>query len=100
MATNPEDIHLQPEHKRLIAELADQRGKAWSEILEEALDAIGTSQDAQDVRSPGSAVPQTASVLDIFLEAREAIPQEELDKLPVDGADQHDHYIYGTLKSG
>jgi bifunctional DNA-binding transcriptional regulator/antitoxin component of YhaV-PrlF toxin-antitoxin module len=26
------------------------------------------------------------------------IPPEELDKLPVDGASQHDHYLYGTPK--
>ena len=26
------------------------------------------------------------------------IPEEELSKLPSDGAEQHDHYIYGTPK--
>ena len=26
------------------------------------------------------------------------IPDEEFAKLPVDGAEQHDHYIYGTPK--
>jgi antitoxin component of MazEF toxin-antitoxin module len=26
------------------------------------------------------------------------VPPEELDKLPTDGASQHDHYIYGTPK--
>jgi hypothetical protein len=26
------------------------------------------------------------------------IPLEELNKLPTDGAEQHDHYIYGTVK--
>jgi antitoxin component of MazEF toxin-antitoxin module len=25
-------------------------------------------------------------------------PPEELDRLPVDGASQHDHYLYGTPK--
>jgi hypothetical protein len=28
----------------------------------------------------------------------ESIPPEELANLPVDGASQHDHYIYGTPK--
>jgi len=32
------------------------------------------------------------------LERSAAIPDEEWDKLPVDGAEQHDHYIYGTPK--
>ena len=27
-----------------------------------------------------------------------ALPQETLDRLPVDGAAQHDHYVYGTPK--
>jgi predicted DNA-binding antitoxin AbrB/MazE fold protein len=27
-----------------------------------------------------------------------ALPPETLDKLPADGAAQHDHYIYGTPK--
>ena len=26
------------------------------------------------------------------------IPEEEFLKLPADGAEQHDHYIYGTPK--
>jgi antitoxin component of MazEF toxin-antitoxin module len=26
------------------------------------------------------------------------IPPEELDKVPTDGASQHDHYLYGTPK--
>jgi antitoxin component of MazEF toxin-antitoxin module len=25
-------------------------------------------------------------------------PPEELDKMPIDGASQHDHYLYGTPK--
>jgi hypothetical protein len=31
-----------------------------------------------------------------ILERSAAIPDEEWEKLPVDGADQHDHYLYGT----
>ena len=31
-------------------------------------------------------------------ELRKSIPTEEWDKVPVDGASQHDHYIYGTPK--
>ncbi len=29
---------------------------------------------------------------------RRALPQETLDRLPADGASQHDHYLYGTPK--
>ncbi len=27
-----------------------------------------------------------------------SVPDEEFEKLPVDGAEQHDHYIYGIPK--
>lgn len=33
-----------------------------------------------------------------ILDLTKDIPPEELDKLPTDGAAQHDHYIYGTPK--
>ena len=33
-----------------------------------------------------------------FQEALADVPREELEKLPTDGAAQHDHYIYGTPK--
>ena len=38
----------------------------------------------------------TSSVLDIFREAREAISEEEYEKLPADGLEQIDHYVYGV----
>ena len=38
------------------------------------------------------------SVLDIFQEARDAIPEDDMAKLPVDGAAQVDHYVYGLPK--
>jgi Arc/MetJ-type ribon-helix-helix transcriptional regulator len=33
-----------------------------------------------------------------FAEIAASIPDEEWAKLPADGAEQHDHYIYGTPK--
>jgi hypothetical protein len=33
-----------------------------------------------------------------FIEAFQDVPDEELERLPVDGAAQHDHYIYGLPK--
>jgi antitoxin component of MazEF toxin-antitoxin module len=33
-----------------------------------------------------------------ILDLTKDIPPEELEKLPTDGASQHDHYIYGTPK--
>jgi putative addiction module CopG family antidote len=52
------------------------------------------NNDEEDIAAP----QRSASVLDIFREAREAIPEETWGTLPPDLATQHDHYIYGTPK--
>ncbi|HXG22349.1 MAG TPA: hypothetical protein VNN62_25175 [Methylomirabilota bacterium] len=44
MATNPDDIRLSEEQKRLIAERADRSGQPWQAILQEAL----ASESAKD----------------------------------------------------
>jgi predicted DNA-binding antitoxin AbrB/MazE fold protein len=33
-----------------------------------------------------------------LLALADALPPETLDRLPTDGASQHDHYLYGTPK--
>ncbi len=37
-------------------------------------------------------------LLELMREATRDIPLEEFEKLPKDGAHQHDHYLYGTPK--
>jgi hypothetical protein len=48
------------------------------------------------------AVPQIAktgkSIWQIAEDFTQDLPATELAKLPIDGAEQHDHYIYGTPK--
>jgi Arc/MetJ-type ribon-helix-helix transcriptional regulator len=44
------------------------------------------------------AAPARKPIWERILERTATIPDEEWDKLPVDGAEQHDHYIYGTPK--
>jgi Arc/MetJ-type ribon-helix-helix transcriptional regulator len=45
-----------------------------------------------------SADPTDQPIWKRILERSAAIPDEEWDKLPVDGAEQHDHYLYGVPK--
>ena len=45
-----------------------------------------------------SASPKRKPISEVFEEIRKGVPNEEWDKLPVDGAEQHDHYIYGLPK--
>lgn len=49
---------------------------------------------------PGEEPPQKDDrpIWEIIDEIRMGIPEDVLDKLPTDGAEQHDHYIYGTPK--
>lgn len=37
-------------------------------------------------------------VWQMVLEIMKDVPKEEFDKLPTDGSEEHDHYIYGTPK--
>ncbi len=42
--------------------------------------------------------PAHRPIWEVADELRKSIPAEEWTKLPVDGAAQHDHYIYNTPK--
>ena len=45
-----------------------------------------------------SLAPRPLTLLEIVKEIEETIPDEVLAKLPVDGAENHDHYLYGAPK--
>jgi len=42
--------------------------------------------------------PARPSLAERIAARARGLPQETLDRLPADGASQHDHYIYGTPK--
>jgi Arc/MetJ-type ribon-helix-helix transcriptional regulator len=48
--------------------------------------------------SPVEAAPKHKPIWEVAAELRRTVPPEEWAKLPVDGAAQHNHYIYGTPK--
>ena len=56
------------------------------------------SRTQQPSASEEATVLPRKPIWERILERSAAIPDEEWDKLPVDGAEQHDHYIYGTPK--
>lgn len=41
---------------------------------------------------------ETRPIWEIIVELSSQIPLEEWAKLPADGAEQHDHYLYGSPK--
>ena len=65
------------------------------------LPALAELVRAHGVRAdhPASPSPQTVKPLwEIAADLLKDVPQEVLERLPTDGAAQHDHYIYGTPK--
>ena len=92
---------LTPEQKGLLVALARETGKPIPALLAEALAELqahaGRGRDHDDETEQQQAAPPP-SVLEIFQDAREGIPEETWAALPQDLAAQHDHYIYGTPK--
>ena len=80
MATNPDDIHLSPEQRKYLAELADRSGKPWFELLQSVIynrPSAETSSSGTETQKP---------IWEKFIEASLEIPEEELSRLATDGA--------------
>ncbi len=60
--------------------------------LKEAVKLYLTKQEFQPANSTNQ------SLLDLFESITADMTTEGLNQLPADGAEQHDHYIYGTPK--
>jgi hypothetical protein len=54
MATNPDDIRLGAEERRLLADLADQHGKAWGDVFRDALLAYARLAPPSDRAEPSA----------------------------------------------
>jgi hypothetical protein len=95
-------FELTPEQKGLLASRSRETGKPIPALLAEALEVLqehermGHHRDAVSGTTPPA--PRAPSVLEIFREAREGVPEETWNALPDDLAAQHDHYLYGTPK--
>ncbi|MGP0069201.1 MAG: type II toxin-antitoxin system ParD family antitoxin [Isosphaeraceae bacterium] len=64
--------------------------------------SLGTVPDAEDeprgAVEPAMPLPGRKPLWERAAELRKSIPEEEWAKLPVDGAEQLDHYLYGSPK--
>lgn len=108
METN--SFELTPEQKNLLVMLAQATGKPIPVLLAEALEELqehvqatqglqhGTSGPGKQTTPAPSPCPKKKPIWDVAAELVAEIPDEDLAWLPVDGAAQHDHYIYGTPK--
>ena len=100
-------FELTSEQKGLLATLSRTTGKPIPTLIAEALDVLqerahrgqqdGTTED--HVPAPVASPPTAGTpIWDIADELFGAIPDEELARLPIDGAAEHDHYLYGWPK--
>ena len=100
------DMRFTPEIERMVQyHLASGAYRSPESVLTQALYALReleampktekTKSAAQRKEKTGKDAP---SVLDIIRDAWEAIPDEEFEAMPEDGAEQVDYYIYGTPK--
>ena len=101
-------FELTPAQKDLLESLAHETGKAILALLDEALEELKAHVRQHAVNGEphsgdgGDAAPSSHEapkpIWEQFIEAFKDVPDEELERLPVDGAAQHDHYIYGLPK--
>ena len=81
---------------RLLKESAGQVADKAQRLLKEHNQAPAGSAPMASAAA-GAAATQKP-IWEIAADLRTSVPEEEWAKLPVDGAEQHDHYIYGTPK--
>jgi hypothetical protein len=88
-------VPLNPlEEARLLA-AARERGVSTDALVREALDMILTRASEQ-----AAPRPESRSIRDLIQDNMKDVPSEEFAKLPIDGASEHDHYLYGHAKRG
>lgn len=104
----PTPFELTPEQKGMLASLSRETGKPVPALIAKALEALQEREHVDHVNDetngseeqPGASTlpPRKKRLGEIAEELFRDIPEEELARLPVDGAAQHDHYIYGLPK--
>ena len=79
-------------HKGRFASLDDAMTEAASLLVQQL------KQEQAQVTAATASSPTHKPIWEVAAELRKSVPADEWDKLPVDGAEHHDHYIYGTPK--
>ncbi len=98
-------IHLpEPLQSSILAAVNSGRYASLDDAMTEAASMLvqrlerEQAEAAMPAAHQGKPVPAHKPIWEEFAEIAASIPDEEWAKLPADGAEQHDHYIYGTPK--
>ena len=93
MAIDP--TQLSRTDKQHLADLAEKTGDT---AVREAVTAFLERSAEQAVPNRAPSPEQARPIWEVFEDIMSDVPQEVLDALPTDVAEQHDHYIYGLPK--
>jgi hypothetical protein len=97
----PTRFEFTPEQKGMLASLSRETGKPVPALIAQALEELQAHERLPHTyggTNGGGEQPRKKRLGEIAEELFRDIPEEELARLPVDGAAQHDHYIYGLPK--
>jgi Arc/MetJ-type ribon-helix-helix transcriptional regulator len=78
-----------------FASVGEALAVAWRSFLRQRRQEPPAQEVADDDETSASPRKPTWEEIE---EITASVPDEEFEKLPVDGAEQHDHYIYGIPK--
>jgi hypothetical protein len=96
LSQNLENPILAAGHSGRYASLNDAMAEAAALLVERL--RLEQAEVEQPATNRAGAVAACKPIWEVAAELRKSVPPEEWAKLPVDGAAQHDHYIYGTPK--
>jgi Arc/MetJ-type ribon-helix-helix transcriptional regulator len=93
-------IHLPPHIESSIqAAVHSGRFKSVDDAMTRAATLLVQELDQEQAHAkPPAAVPAHKPIWEVVDDLRKGIPPEEFAKLPKDGAEQLDHYLYGSPK--
>jgi Arc/MetJ-type ribon-helix-helix transcriptional regulator len=89
-------IHLPEDLEASLREAVDSGRFASPE--DAVAQAVRWFLRRQDVDQGRPGTPPHKPIWEVAEEVRKGVPADEWAGLPADGAEQHDHYIYGTPK--
>jgi len=89
--------------RSILAEVHNGHFASVDEAIAEAVRRLLRQENPSETEPEKSGTgelpaPAHKPIWEVFEEITAGIPEEEWAKLPTDGAEQHDHYIYGTPK--
>lgn len=88
-------LELSPERESALKAQAEARGLSIAEWL---LQLAEEAAPAAEPPTPAGQAPVQRPIWEVILERMKALPPEVFERLPTDGASEHDHYLYGAPK--